>query len=88
MSALADKLRKLGNKQTLKAEFKFVRATLDPPVDCEAFLPKFSEKDRARVMDCPSGQVLKPSVYSLLLPVPPLFSLIQVLSNCFSGLDA
>jgi len=69
MSALADKLRKLGNKQTLEVEFKFVCAILDPPEDGEVFLPKFSEKGRARIVDPSSGWVLKPAVCFLLLLV-------------------
>ena len=73
MSALADKLRKLGNKQTLEVEFKFVRAILYPPPEGEVFLPKFSEKGRVRVVDYSSGQVLQPAVCFLLSLVPRYF---------------
>ena len=55
ISALADKLRKLGNKQTLEVEFRFVPVVSD----LKGFLPKFRERGRVRIVDLSNGQVLE-----------------------------
>ena len=62
ISALADKLRKLGNKQTLEMEFRFELVPLDQPRDLKGFLPKFREKGRVRIADLSHGQVLELAV--------------------------
>ena len=69
VSALTDKLRKLGNKRTLEVEFRFESLASDTPVDYKKFLPKFREKGQVRVVDRSSGQVLELAVCSLFLLV-------------------
>ena len=58
VSALADKLRGLGNKQTLEVELRTGSIVLDPLVDYSGFLSKFREKGRVSVVDRSSGQIL------------------------------
>ena len=69
ISALADKLRNLGNEQTLEVEFRFEYLVSDPLVDYKRFLPKFREKGRVRIVDCSGRQVLELAVCSLFLLV-------------------
>ena len=67
ISALADKLRGLGNKQTLEVEFQTGCVVLDLPTDHNKILPKFREKGRVKFVDHLSGQVLE-----LAVCFPPL----------------
>jgi len=62
VSALTDKLRKLGNKQTLEVEFRFDFLASDTLVDPKRFLSKFREKGRVRVVDHSGSRVLVLSV--------------------------
>jgi len=70
MSALADKLRELGNEQTLELEFRFQCLNLAPRVDHIVFLPKFREKGRVIMVDSSTGRVLEFTVRFLFLPMP------------------
>ena len=51
ISALADKLRESGKKQTLEVELRTGRIVLDPLVNHNGFLLKFREKGRVRIVD-------------------------------------
>ena len=59
--SLADKLRKLGNKQTLEVEI-LVHLNSCPSVGYKEFLPKFREKGRVRVVEHLSRPVPEPVV--------------------------
>jgi len=51
ISALADKLRKLGSKETLEVEFRSEHLVVDfLPMNSKKLLPKFSEKGRVTVV--------------------------------------
>jgi hypothetical protein len=52
ISALADKLRGLGNIEPLELEFQIGRLVVDPLADYNGFLPKFREKGRVRIVEC------------------------------------
>ena len=59
ISALADKLRQLGNKQTLEVELRFdYLPTPAPLVDLKGFLPNFRGNGRVRIVHPSSGWVL------------------------------
>ena len=66
ISALANKLCKLGSKQPLEVEF-LIDLTTGPPADCEGFLPKSREVCPVRIVERSSGVVMELSVRFLLL---------------------
>ena len=87
ISALADKLRKLGNEQTLEVEFRIKYLIIDKPVDYKMFLPKFREKGRVRVVGRSDTRVLELVVGYILIRLLLSF-LTRISVNCSSGLDA
>ena len=86
ISALADKLRKLGNQRTLEVEFRFVLVASDQSKDLKGFLPKFRERGRVRIVDLSDGWVLELAVCFPFLPVL-CCPLIQILVKRSVGLN-
>lgn len=59
VSALAEKLYRFGNKQTLEVEVQVQDLISDLPLGYDLFLPKFREKGRVRVVNRSSGRVFE-----------------------------
>jgi len=57
LCGLVKKMHKLGYDRTLELVFRFESVSFDPDLDYPAFMPRFRENGRVRILDTSNGKI-------------------------------